>query len=61
MTQVKVAEYSDLYLAMAVEVMRSGHIHFRGKADGIVAGLEYFLKSFLTGARIWCKYEKENA
>ena len=24
--------------------------HFGGKADGIVAGLECFLKSFLTGA-----------
>ena len=59
--QVNVAEYRDWYLVVAVEGMRSGHAHFRGKADGIVAGLEYFLKSFLTGARIWCKYEKENA
>ena len=58
---MNVAEYRDWYLVVAVEVMRSGHAHFRGKADGIVAGLEYFLKSFLTGARIWCKYEKENA
>ena len=61
MTQMKEAEYSDLYLVGAVEVMRSGHTHFRGKADGIVAVLEYFLKRFLTRARIWCKYRKENA
>ena len=24
--------------------------HFGGRADGIVAGLDHFLKSFLTGA-----------
>ena len=48
MTQMKEAEYSDLYLVVAVEVMRSGHTHFRGKADGIVAVLEYFLKRFFS-------------